>query len=233
MKSALLLTAISIAILTAGNSHAALILQPSGLNPGDQYRLVFVTSTERDATSTDIVDYNTFVQAAADASPLSALGQSWKVIGSTASVDARDNTSTNQNTDGSGVPIYLVDGTKIADDNIDLWDDTIEANINWTEANSQYDGIPWTGTTNDGTAFFYALGADYVAETGFHPPMTGDTRLNIPGYWIASAAIGQAPTYARSFYAMSGTITVIPEPSSLLLVAMASLGLLTPRRRKK
>ena len=38
---------------------------PTGLNGGDQYRLVFVTSTTRDATSSDIADYNAFVNYAA------------------------------------------------------------------------------------------------------------------------------------------------------------------------
>ncbi len=63
--------------------------------PGDFYRLAFVTSTTRDAVPTDIADYNAFVTATAEAVPeLLALGTTWSVIGSTASVDARDNTGT-------------------------------------------------------------------------------------------------------------------------------------------
>lgn len=46
-----MLAAISIMPITA---DAAPITLPIGLNPGDEYRLAFVTSTTRDATSTDI-----------------------------------------------------------------------------------------------------------------------------------------------------------------------------------
>ena len=46
---------------TAGAAQAALVVVPPGLAPGAQYRLVFMTDGTRDATSTDINDYNTFV----------------------------------------------------------------------------------------------------------------------------------------------------------------------------
>ena len=51
--------------ITASNANATLLLQPPGLDFGDQYRLVFVTSTTRNAESSAIADYNTFVQTAA------------------------------------------------------------------------------------------------------------------------------------------------------------------------
>ena len=84
---------------TTTSSNAALIGQlgvldltaNGGINPatsspwqlGDQYRFAFVTSTTRNATSTVIADYNTFVQNAANASSLGLSGATWKVIGST------------------------------------------------------------------------------------------------------------------------------------------------------
>ena len=37
-------------------------LIPTGVGPGQQFRLIFLTSTTRDASSTDIGDYNTFIQ---------------------------------------------------------------------------------------------------------------------------------------------------------------------------
>jgi len=106
----------------------------SGNNPatgarwaaGDTYRLAFVTSGARDATSNNIADYNAFVQAAADAAGFS--GARWKVIGSTKTVDARDNTSTNTSVDGTGVATFLMDGiTKVSDNNADMWDSHIDA----------------------------------------------------------------------------------------------------------
>ena len=71
-------------------------LTPSGLSDGDQFRLIFVTSTEHNATSSDIGVYNTFVQnrAAAGHMEIRAYSSQFRVVGSTAAVDARDNTNT-------------------------------------------------------------------------------------------------------------------------------------------
>ena len=94
--------------LTAFSALTAPITIPTGLNPGDQYRISYVTSTIRDVTSSNIADYNAFVTAAADSviEP-AALGTSWTAIGSTASIDARDNTNTSFTT-STCVGIYLL-----------------------------------------------------------------------------------------------------------------------------
>ena len=42
-------------------------LKPDAVGAGEQFRLIFLSSTTRDATSTDIADYNTHVQNAAAA----------------------------------------------------------------------------------------------------------------------------------------------------------------------
>jgi len=52
--------------------------------------------------------YDSFVQNAADAVPeLAGLETTWKVIASTADIDARDHTETNLFENGTGVPIYI------------------------------------------------------------------------------------------------------------------------------
>ena len=73
-------------VLSLGRQAAAeIIIPPPDLRPADQYRLIFLTSGIRDATSTDIEDYNAFVQQHANASPeLAALGVEWKAAASTA-----------------------------------------------------------------------------------------------------------------------------------------------------
>ncbi|MFM7787424.1 MAG: PEP-CTERM sorting domain-containing protein, partial [Microcystis panniformis] len=53
-------------LVTSGAAQAALVVVPPGLNPGQQYRLVFVTSGTRNAESSDINDYNTFVTSEAN-----------------------------------------------------------------------------------------------------------------------------------------------------------------------
>ena len=127
---------------------AAPITTPVGLNPGDQYRLVFLTSTTRDATSTDIADYNAFVTAAANTQQaLVDLATTWTAIASTDAVDALDNTGTNPSVT-AGVPIYLLDGVSlVANDNADLWDAAIVTPIMITEAGAAISTLVWTGTT--------------------------------------------------------------------------------------
>jgi len=69
-----------------------------GINPntgalwkiGDKYRMAFVSSTVRDATSSNIADYNNHVQAAAAAAGLGAI--TWKAFVSTPTVAAQVNT---------------------------------------------------------------------------------------------------------------------------------------------
>jgi hypothetical protein len=98
--------ALACVVGTATHARAVPITAPPGLDPGDQYRLAFVTSTLRDATSANIADYNAYVTTVANAVPeLLALATTWTAIGSTASVDARDNTGTNPNVE-AGVPIF-------------------------------------------------------------------------------------------------------------------------------
>jgi len=78
---------------------------------GDHYRLMFATSTGMDATSADINDYNTFVQDAADSSPLNigaAQGIFWKALAATETVSATANTGL-FTTSGTGVSVFLVD----------------------------------------------------------------------------------------------------------------------------
>jgi hypothetical protein len=140
-------------------AQAAPVTVPVGLNPGDQYRLVFVTSTTRDATSANLADYNAFVTAAANSvSELAALGANWRAIASTAgNPNARTNTNTDFAVDGAGVKIFLLDGTTIvADDNQDLWDGTLDNAINRDESGAVLagSGFPdagvWTGTSFTG-----------------------------------------------------------------------------------
>jgi len=114
-------TAIILLLVLEFTVVASPITVPTSLSPGDSYRLAFVTSTTRDATSSDIGVYNTFVTGVANTVPeLVALGTTWKPIGSIATVDARDNTGTNPGV-STGVPIFLLNDTKIADDNAELW----------------------------------------------------------------------------------------------------------------
>lgn len=142
--------------------YAAPITVPSGLSAGDQYRLAFVTSTRRDATSSDIADYNAFVTTAASTvSELVALGTTWSAIASTEDVDARDNTATNPSL-APGLPIYLLNDSRLAANNGILWSNAsglLETRLNITESGDLSSAsTTWTGTSPDGTASRRPLG---------------------------------------------------------------------------
>ena len=116
-------------------------LIPSDLGTGDQFRLLFLSSTETDATSADIADYNTFIQnlAAAGHADIQDYSAGFRAVGCTAAVNARNNTGTT----GAGVPIYWLNGSQVADDYADFydgnWDD--EANDKNESGNNGPDTI--------------------------------------------------------------------------------------------
>ena len=135
-----------------------------------------MTSTTRDATSTDINDYNAFVTAAANTqAALAALATTWTAITSTAAVEARANTNTFQASAGgsNGVPIFLMNGTQLVSGYDSLWDGDINVPLNVTEAGTaqQHLGFVWTRTEVNGFnalplgagALFVAIGASFDA----------------------------------------------------------------------
>ena len=144
-------------------------LTPTGLAVGDQFRLLFLSSTKRDATATDIATYNTFIQtrAAAGHTDIQAYSAGFRALGCTSDgrgtmrgggVDARDNTETTYISTAKGVPIYWLDGAKAADQYEDFydgsWDDEAnDKNESGTDAHdtSQEANWPWTGCNHDGT----------------------------------------------------------------------------------
>ena len=180
-------------------------LKPADIGPGERFRLIFLSSTKRNAESSDIETYNTFVQnqAAAGHANIQDHASSFRVVGCTQAVDARDNTGTNTN--GPGVPIYWVKGNKVADHYIDFydgsWDD--EANDRNELGNDAHDtlldaNLPWTGCEHDGTrsatpSLSVALGQNAV-RLG-QPNALGHGPIQGSGSALSSSS--------RPFYALS------------------------------
>ena len=174
------------------------VLIPSGLNPGDSFRLIFLSSTTRVLSSTDIADYNTFVQdrAAAGHAAIQEYSSDFRVVGSTESIDARDNTATTHTNSDKGVPIYWLNGAKVADDYESFydggWDD--EANDKNQLGNngpdtSQQVNFPATGSVHDGTesnpgsnsqalgASFVRVGRPHSSDDSAHGPLSSNTSV--------------------------------------------------------
>ena len=146
------------------------ITVPTSLDPGDEYRLAFVTSERRNGLSSEIPSYNTFVTSVANTQPaLALLGTTWKAIGSTATVDARDNNGTNPDIEGVGVPIFLLNDTLLANDNLDFWDGSILVPFEIDEGGTAISlSFVWTGTTSSGVVHPFPLGSEepVIGTTG-------------------------------------------------------------------
>jgi hypothetical protein len=199
--------------LASTTAIADIVTVPTSLAPGSQYRLAFVTSGARDATSSDIATYNSFVNAAANAVPqLAALGSTWTAIASTATVNAHDNTNTNP-ASFAGVPIFLLNDTKLADNNADLWSgggDAIDVVFTFTEQGSTFVGNTWTGSFSSGQKHTVPLGVINAVQ-GF----AGSTTAS----WVTHSS--GTFTNQRPLYAISGSLLVaaVPEANSLLLLS--------------
>ncbi|MCX6620139.1 MAG: PEP-CTERM sorting domain-containing protein [Acidobacteria bacterium] len=207
---------------------APIVTVPAGLSPGDHYRLVFVTSTTRDATSTAIADYNAFVTSAATSIPaLLALGTTWYAIGSTATVNAIDNIVPAL---GSR-PIYDLAGNLIATGSADLFDGS---DIPHSIATMEKGGtIP---------ALSYVMTGSYEDGTGWHvPPGELGNSWYIVGQighlskdWINRS--GSSLPSGYPMYGISGDLTVaggaVPEPSTIALTALGGLLLFVRRRTR-
>ena len=242
-------------VIMANSANAAIIGQlgvldsSTGLQPGDQYRLIFLTSTTTNALSSDITTYNSFVQATAAASTTypGRGGGPWNIMGSTLAVDARDNTGTNPDVE-AGIPIFLTDGlTLLASNNSELWSAPSAVPVTLDENGVEVSNTGtrvFTGSFNDGTG----VGAGGGGGANGDGTGSGDTSLGVldgqgvqtgqpvnPNvglelqFWIREwkePAANSLPVYA-----LSQPLTVIPEPSSIAFLGMALTGFFLRRRK--
>jgi len=217
---------ISAVILTmaAETAHAAPVTVPAGLNPGDQYRLVFITAGSLAASSTGISTYDTFVTTEADSNAaLLALATTWVAIGSTATVNAFDHIGGTFT-----IPVYNLAGSLVATGASDLWDGSLGAPIKYDESGDQVaiGAIVWTGTGSNGQKTSNPLG--YV---GTPPTSTYGNPSSTGPNWAFNGAVGNVETF--EFYAISGTLTVpaaVPEPGTVGMVGLALATLAGLRR---
>lgn len=186
----------------------AQVTTPAGLAPGQQFRLVFVTTATHDAASTDIAVYDQFVTTQAELQGLTSYEGNpvtWEVLGSTHGVRAISRLPR------STVPQAFVrlDGALVATDTTDLWDGTLANPMNVTELGTTVEDFVWTGHLADGTSpnngsRFFTLGGSSTNDK-----VQSGHSGRADSFW-ASAVLGQAPqrSTAKHLYAYSSLLTV-------------------------
>lgn len=208
-------------VLSVSAATCFAVVVPDGLGPGDAYHLTFVTDGKTDASQSDIDVYNRFVQEQAALNPSLTgvdVGVSWFVIGSTATVDARDNAQV-------VAPVFRLDGSRVADSFDDMWDGDLQSPINVTQFLETSNTDVWTGSLDTGLARRSSLGdgrPGFGHSSGFRfvPPDHEAGWLN-QGFRGGGTMAADNP---RSFYALSSRLIVVPEPSgvSLTLLLLAT-----------
>jgi hypothetical protein len=173
---------------------------------------VFVTDGIRDARSTNIADYDSFVNAEAGGATYGGAVVNWLAIGSTDSVDAIDHVGQ------ALAPVYLSNGTLVTTTTTPagLWSRTLVHEIDLDLAASPVLTFIWSGTNPFGTGFGGPLGSQ--------TPSVGSTT-DVGDAWIDSGRSNSGDL--RPLYGISPVLTVpqasatVPEPSTLILLGTA------------
>ena len=178
-------------------------LIPDDLGPGDSFRLLFVTADTKAATSTSNIDYSDFITAPTphivEPGNLVSVGGVVNIaqtaVLSLPGADARLRTDTTWTATDRGVPIYWLNGARVADDYADFYDGS------WANADKPRNGLgnprplagtaPWTGTDHDGTELF----------DGAVSRAMGQATVGVGG--LGSSAVGAGPLNGGAAFASS------------------------------
>ncbi len=218
------LSVFALAAIAAGSASAGSITTPTGLNPGDQFRIVFLSSTKTPAIHSNLSPYDDIVSRDATGYTYGGITPTWKAIVSGYFTDARDHIgllSTSQ------IPLFTVDGTKVTTGN--LWSGSILSPINRRIDGSIESTFVWTGTNGAGGGRPWVVGAQFSASTMYGHSDYTDQR------WTAFD-IFPGTIITRALYGISDVLSVpvtVPEPSSVMLAGLGGLAALAYSFKRK
>jgi hypothetical protein len=233
-RSAIVLSAMVLACLASSASATGVLVDtlppPPGLQPGDVYHRVFVTGNSFSVVTgasypPDTGDLHGLASAdyqVSDAASQAGLVANWDQLGGDlpyhAILSGPDNAKDRLSIVG---PIYNMHNELIATSAADLWDGSIAHAIGYDESGSP---VPagtkvWTGTSPLGTTTL-----DTARNwTNPNTSATCGDPLVATLEWI-SGLDWHANLPAR-LYGLSGPMTVVPEPSGVVLAAVGLAGL--------
>lgn len=242
MSSCFLTACVAVLAIPA---HATTLAVPAGLQPGDEYRLIFVTSTTTTNPSSLASYYNSFVTSAATAggsafaSITASYGLGWFAIGTFTNSNVFDNIGFS----ADSVGIYGLDGTKVAAGTGTASAQTAgelfggalisgSGGIHLAETGVNRAGATvWTGTNQFGGGVRIIQAGSPLDNYNVQTGQVGATNST----WINSSRDNNA-TIAYSMYGISSTITVqdnAPEPTTVVLAGVGILLLTCVKRRSR
>jgi len=215
-----------LALTLLPRAASAAINTPPGLQPGDTFHLMFVTTGTMQAVSSNPpgFGYDLLVFNEAQANGLLTYGTqsvNWTALIShwdipvVGAIDRFNPVS----------PVYRLDGPKIANNGSDLYDNSIQNPIDVGPDLSINDVFVWTGSNADGTP----AGNGSYLNNGFNNPRIGvsfNTNLN----WLSATDFPW--NTELHLYAFSSELTVVPEPGTVLLGSIWIIGALATLRHR-
>lgn len=129
----------------------------------------------------------------------------FKVLGSTAQINAAENTDTNLT---GGVPIYWYQGDKVADDNADLYDGACDSNAPRDENGAEF-------PSNN---VFVSTGSDSNGQSSGPHPLRASGSTNVALVKTSGQELVFSPqNVLHRLYALSQALTVPTPPTSLVV----------------
>ena len=196
-------------------------LIPSGLGPGDSFRLLFLTSTKGDATSGDLTTYQFRVHNLINTNGHSAIQPYAADFRPVISIENNPEINARAvisyyleygNGPGRDMPVYWVNGGKVADDSADFFDNSWDSHVarneqGWVVQGSLEDKRAWTGSSQRGTRNYAVGHSSGRPRTGIlqnKDELEHDRRVNSEQYrlYVMSPVFTVDRTRARATYGL-------------------------------